>query len=1020
MPPQPEGDSKNLKSRMKGLHISQTRTSKKCNSQSRQIKNRHPLATGTGGGDVGTSGGGRTSASASTSASATASGSGRRGGMPPMTTPYSTRSSAGSSPPFPRPSDHSNILNPPHPRPPYRQRSRQHSRKPYQPTPPTSRSTDEIVLDSSGRRGRSQARKHSSRHRSHPTSAAFTSAARATEFVDTAETEHEFAEAARSRMVMQSSLLQGIKKNKLHPTLLTHLTLHHYQFRMDEWIEMMLLLPALQELDLDIASVVSVSVPTFFQEQESQHQSQTEMEIDKEATSERCPDSFWRRSRSTSSSRSFNSLDERMGPPEQQPLSSVFQFHSIRSLTFRGDKILPQLLEFLPNLEVLAFEEAQSVESEPSSSHGSNTNQTRQRTSAQGAQSDSESDSSTLNGGDANTNSPSRSSAVFVQLANTILERCPRLSRLVLNDPLMLVCANCHSDDTSLDTPQNLVPMHLFQNADNTAGAILAFPHTRRQNHELEYQFQQEQLWRQQLVQEQIQQDISLLFRAVPKLRSFVSHTRVVSLCPGLLDDLVAYHSSHLVSFQILDSQCRRPDIPQSHRPHHQLQPHVQPEQQPKQHHAFYSTDDTHYNPTRLSPPSDSLSLSPSPPPPPPPPLPPFSSSQPLPILPHAHPHHTDMPEPPYFPYEVQQQEALLHPQQYFYYEADAMSQSSGSPPLESVLVPAPMQYYHLTPFQVHEFRLQTYLLQQQQHQQFAILQQQQQQERQMQHQVHIQTLLCKSVLHVLESCPALACFETRIALPLQQIVDSVPSWLCRGSLQSLQLDIRELMGEGREDGGGLDQEEEEVMQLFVKSMFRGRNSMNNKQSNDSSPSSISSPSLTCSTPLRGGTDKREGRASALSPAMAQSSASDSTPSFDSASSLEAARRKRLSRSSNESSSSTPPPPTSPSVSRGTATTTTTDMSSKNNSLQHPPRPSSNTSRFRDDSGNDSGSDTMVIQPPVGVSSYQISSVGRLVGLQYLVEHQLTTLPRLEKFSLGNHEYRIPLSCSVRSQMNAV
>ncbi|KAF9327845.1 hypothetical protein BG006_008905, partial [Podila minutissima] len=550
MPSQPKGDFKNLKSRMKGLHISQTRTSKKCNSQSRQIKNRHPLATGTGGGDdVGTNGGGRTSASASasasTSASTTASGSGRREGMPPMTTPYSTRSSAESSHPFPRPSDHSNILNPPHPRPPHRQRSRQHSRKPYQPTPPTSRSTDEIVMDSSSRQGRSQARKHSSRHRSHLTSAAFTSAARATEFVDTAETEQEFAEAARSRMVMQSSLLQGIKKNKLHPTLLTHLTLHHYQFRMDEWIEMMLLLPALQELDLDIASVVSVSVPTFFEEQE--------MEIDMEATSERCPDSFWRRSRSTCSSGSFNSLDEGMGPTEQQPLSSVFQFHSIRSLTFRGDKILPQLLEFLPNLEVLAFEEAQSVENEPPSSHGSNTNQRRQRTSTQGAQSDSESDSSTLNGDDANTNSPSRASAVFVQLANTILERCPRLSRLVLNDPLMLISANCDSDDTSLDTPQSLVPMHLFQNADNTAGAILAFPQTRRQNHELEYQLQQEQLWHQQLVKEQIQRDISLLFRAVPKLRSFVSHTRVVSLCPGLMDDLVAYHSSHLVSFQILD-----------------------------------------------------------------------------------------------------------------------------------------------------------------------------------------------------------------------------------------------------------------------------------------------------------------------------------------------------------------------------------------------------------------------------------------------------------------------------------
>ncbi|KAG0017598.1 hypothetical protein BGZ81_010664 [Podila clonocystis] len=409
-------------------------------------------------------------------------------------------------------------------------------------------------MHSSRSQGRSQARKHSSESRSHPTSAAFTSAARVAKFVDTgAETEQEFAEAARSRMVMQSSLLQGIKKNKLHPTLLTHLTLHHYQFRMDEWIEMMMLLPALQELDLDIASVVSVSVPTFFQEQElHQQHAQMEIEVD-EATSERHPNSFWRWSRCTSSSGRYNSPEEMMDTSEQQPLSSVFQFHSIRSLTFRGDKILPQLLEFLPNLQVLAFEEAQDVQYGTPSSHGSNTNRWRQRSSAQGVQSDSESDS-TLNGGDANTNSPTRASAVFVQLANTILERCPRLSRLVLNDPLMLVSANYDSDDSSLDIPQSLVPMQLFQNVDNTAGAILAFSHTRRQNHELEYQLQREQIWHQQLVQEQIQQDIALLFRAVPKLRSFVSHTRVVSLCPGLLDELVAYHSSHLVSFQTVTS----------------------------------------------------------------------------------------------------------------------------------------------------------------------------------------------------------------------------------------------------------------------------------------------------------------------------------------------------------------------------------------------------------------------------------------------------------------------------------
>lgn len=360
-----------------------------------------------------------------------------------------------------------------------------------------------------------------------------------------------------------------------------------------------------------------------------------------------------------------------------------------------------------------------------------------------------------------------------------------------------------------------------------------------------------------------------------------------------------------------------------------------------------------------------------------------------------------------------------MYPQQYFYYESAAMSYPlSESPRLEPMLPPAPMQYYNLTPFQVHQFQIQTYLLQQQQQQQFMILQQQQQQERQMQHQVYIQALLAKSTLHVLESCSALECFESRIALPLQKIVDSAPSWLCRGALQNLQLEIRELVGEvmgwdgdvGGGRGGGLDPEEEEVMQLFVKSLFMGRHSINNLQAKEPPLFSMSSPSSTCSTPLMGvqPKDRRGDGASSLSPAMAvQSIASDSTSSFDSvisssSSSLEVAKRKSLSPSSIDSSSSTP---TSPSLSPGTKTTI--DTSSIGNTLPHPR--SSSTSRFLDDSGHEFGSDALITPHPAlgGVSSYQISSVGRLVGLQYLVEHQLTTLPRLEKFSLGNHEYRI-------------
>lgn len=41
-------------------------------------------------------------------------------------------------------------------------------------------------------------------------------------------------------------------------------------------------------------------------------------------------------------------------------------------------------------------------------------------------------------------------------------------------------------------------------------------------------------------------------------------------------------------------------------------------------------------------------------------------------------------------------------------------------------------------------------------------------------------------------------------------------------------------------------------------------------------------------------------------------------------------------------------------------------------------------------------------------SYYQIEAVGRLVALQFLIEHQLVYLPKLDQFFLGNRMYKIP------------
>ncbi|KAG0373312.1 hypothetical protein BGX24_011868 [Mortierella sp. AD032] len=61
---------------------------------------------------------------------------------------------------------------------------------------------------------------------------------------------------------IRSSFLQGIKTHTLEPTQLTHLTLLRYEFLMNEFVEMMRLLPALQVLDLDVLSIPYCSCRT--------------------------------------------------------------------------------------------------------------------------------------------------------------------------------------------------------------------------------------------------------------------------------------------------------------------------------------------------------------------------------------------------------------------------------------------------------------------------------------------------------------------------------------------------------------------------------------------------------------------------------------------------------------------------------------------------------------------------------------------------------------------------------------
>ncbi|KAK3826396.1 MAG: hypothetical protein J3R72DRAFT_457947 [Linnemannia gamsii] len=104
-----------------------------------------------------------------------------------------------------------------------------------------------------------------------------------------------------------------------------------------------------------------------------------------------------------------------MTPPA---LSFVFQFPSVRSLTFRGPRILPELLEFLPNLDSLALQPSPSS-SPPVPVHVKSRN--------------SSSPSWAMR-------SPHTSLgwSLFLKLSQFLQHKCPNISRLVLTEPSIM------------------------------------------------------------------------------------------------------------------------------------------------------------------------------------------------------------------------------------------------------------------------------------------------------------------------------------------------------------------------------------------------------------------------------------------------------------------------------------------------------------------------------------------------------------------------------------------------------
>ncbi|KAK3813439.1 MAG: hypothetical protein J3Q66DRAFT_47078 [Benniella sp.] len=336
-----------------------------------------------------------------------------------------------------------------------------------------------------------------------------------------------------SRMI-RNSLLQGIQSQSMQPAQLTHLTLLRYEFLMDEFLELMYLLPSLQVLDIEIISLLSLGslsrsqctgtcdgtfqdISSLSMQDGSWGSSQESQDDDRMLVDQDDGDQTQWESGSQPQSQSDISPDNDESDGLQpcgcyiRHLQSQHQFLSVRSLTFRGPIVIPGLLAFFPNLEILELEgsryhpplaplhsdhsgcalfnsPAKGSSNARSSPYGSEYNSSSFHTD-----SDNDSLDATARMVPPAAIGQCNLPAMMSELAHTLMDSCPRLSRLVLNEPSLI-------DDLNPE-PQQLT--HLL--------------------------------------------------RAVPQLQEFVVHMCVVARCPELLETLTEYQHPHLTSFQVLD-----------------------------------------------------------------------------------------------------------------------------------------------------------------------------------------------------------------------------------------------------------------------------------------------------------------------------------------------------------------------------------------------------------------------------------------------------------------------------------
>ncbi|KAG0052614.1 hypothetical protein BGZ89_003151 [Linnemannia elongata] len=251
-------------------------------------------------------------------------------------------------------------------------------------------------------------------------------------------------------------------------------------------------------------------------------------------------------------------------------------------------------------------------------------------------------------------------------------------------------------------------------------------------------------------------------------------------------------------------------------------------------------------------------------------------------------------------------------------------------------------------------------------------------------------------LLSVLESCPSLVIADCHLPVPLQSVIASFPNWACHSRLRVLRLELEELSG-----AGAMDADEEAVMEMFVKGLFIGsRVDMEDVELEDVEleTSDVGESSSWSSAPAGGPGEVSSGDGSSVGFTVplvfivvldyrVRILWPPSTFYYfyrvyvlfewwiDAGCVAESKTRREAAEGS------------------GTGVRYDCFSFSQNQSQS-----SQDERKSREAVSNFLSS----------CSNYQVDVVGKLMALQFLVEHQLATIPRLECFWLGGKMFRIP------------